>query len=50
MKDRNTLGNRAVKSVATDIELAEILTPIDAIKKAVARKNAAARPPYLVLV
>jgi hypothetical protein len=39
------LGKRAVRSVATEMEFADMLTPIDAIKKAVAQKNAAARPP-----
>lgn len=42
------LGKRAVRSVATDVEFAEILTPIEAIRKAVAQKNAAARPPFEV--
>lgn len=38
-------GKRAVRSVATEIEFAEMLTPIGAIKNAKAQKKAPARPP-----
>lgn len=39
------LGRRAERSVATEMEFAEMLTPMLAIRKAVAQKNAAALPP-----
>jgi hypothetical protein len=48
--DELTLGERAERSVATEMEFAEILTPIEAIRKAVAQKNAAALPPCILLV
>lgn len=40
-------GRRAERSVATEIELAEIFTPMEAMRKARAQKNAAALPPYI---
>lgn len=40
------LGSRAERSFATEMEFADMLTPIEAIRKAVAQKNAAALPPY----
>lgn len=42
-----TLGRRAERSVATEMEFAEMLTPIEAIRKASAQKKAAALPPLL---
>jgi hypothetical protein len=37
-------GRRAERSVATEIEFADMLTPMEAIRKASAQKNAAALP------
>lgn len=39
-------GHRALRSVATLMEFAEMLTPIEANKKAKAQKKAATRPPW----
>lgn len=41
------LGRRAERSVATEMELAEMFTPIEAIKNAAAQKNAPALPPFI---
>ena len=43
------LGSKADKSVATEMEFAEILTPIEAIRNASAQKKAAALPPYMLV-
>ena len=43
------LGSKADKSVATEMEFAEILTPIEAIRNASAQKKAAALPAKLTV-
>jgi hypothetical protein len=41
-------GRSAERSIATETEFAEMLTPIEAIRKARAQKKAAALPPWSV--